>query len=139
MRQVSTILAAADVGLRRGTFQSIEKYPKDRLRGFPLRDSPYGGNWISGTTIGTCASNGRCICVAAATQIFAASLQLFFGVPRWTKILQHLQHKALLRKGRNQFCSRRSALSGANDSPIRYPRAENRRQRSLCAFVKWGS
>ena len=54
-----------------------------------------------------------------------------FRSRRWVKLCDgefHHQNKALLRKGRNQFCSRRSALSGAYDSPIRHPRAENRSQ-----------
>ena len=118
MRQLSTILAAAGVGLRRGTFSLAKKYPKRHLRGVPLRDSPYGGNWISGTTIGTCLSNGRCVCAAAAHQESNEKLQLSFGVPRWMRILQHLHHKAPRRKGRKQFHNRRSGRAGQTIRPF---------------------
>ena len=50
--------------LRRVSFPSPEKTRKGRLRGFPLRDSPVGRNKISNTTIGTCLTNGRCVCPA---------------------------------------------------------------------------
>ena len=66
---------------------------------------------------------------------YIAKLVFRFRFHRLAKLCSgelHLQSKALRRKGRYSFSQPQERASGANDSSIRYPRAENRTERSLC-------
>ena len=117
MRQISTILAAAGVGLRRGTFSLAKKYPKRHRNpvgfGLPVLGA---GSWVASEgeryrqlflPPRSFLSDFAC---RPSPPYIAKSVCRFRSL-RLAKLyggeFQH-QYKALRRKGRNRFHNRRS-------------------------------
>ena len=125
--------------LRRVSFCSCKKIRKTRLRGFPLRDSPLWQKERFHKSFRHLLDEWALHLRRCRSSVEQRRIVAFLWCALRGENLQILAAQGTPMQRQKPISQPQERVSVANDSPIRYPRAENRTTHTLCAPVKWGS